>query len=55
MKVFLNHSNFKHSKERIIVDVELVRKLESWFLCKLPDGNIIKRSIKRDLPEGEKL
>ena len=47
MKVYLNSKG----GERKLVEAELVRENRSTIIVKLPDGNIISRKKKRDLPK----
>jgi hypothetical protein len=51
MKVYLNRRDSK--TDRILVEVELMNytSTKTHFWCKLQDGNVIKRSVKRDLPK----
>ena len=51
MRVYINGKG----GERKLIDAELVRENQSTIIVKLPDGNIISRKKKRDLPtEKEK-
>lgn len=49
MKVFING----RGGERKLVEVDLVKKNKTTIIVRLPDGNIISRKIKRDLPSEE--
>lgn len=46
MKVFIGAGT-----ERRIVECELMKETSTTMLVKLPDGNIISRKKKRDLPK----
>jgi hypothetical protein len=49
MQVYINKKN--NPKERVLVEVELVKEREHTLLVRLPDGTIIVRKKKRDLLE----
>ena len=49
MKIYLNDKDGK----RKIINAELIKERESTILVKLPDGNVIIRKKKRDLPKEE--
>jgi len=49
MKVYLNSEN--KNKPRKLVEAELIKEFATTLLVKLPDGNVIIRKKKRDLPE----
>ena len=49
MKVYLNSES--KDKPRKLVDATLVKSFATTLLVKLPDGNVIVRKKKRDLPE----
>jgi hypothetical protein len=48
VKVFINGEK---NGERKLVEVDVVKENQSTIIVKLPDGNIISRKKKRDLPE----
>ena len=48
MKVYLGEG-----AERKLVEVELLKDKKTTVLVRLPDGNIITRKKKRDLPKEE--
>lgn len=47
MEVYINSKN--NSKERFLIEVELIKERPTTILVKLPDGSIIVRKKKRDL------
>lgn len=47
MKVYINGKG----GERQLVEAELLKSNSSTIIVRLPDGNIISRKKKRDLPE----
>ena len=49
MKVYVNAKN----GERRIVDAELIQETATTVIVKMPDGKIISRKKKRDLPVAE--
>lgn len=49
MKVYINDKNGK----RKLITVELIENRKLTVLVKLPDGNVIVRKKKRDLPKQE--
>lgn len=46
MKVFVNDK----AKNRRIVDAELIQENKATIIVKMPDGKIISRKKKRDIP-----
>ncbi len=50
MKVYVNDKKGK----RKIVEAELIKKRATTILVRLPDGRIITRKKKRDIPEETK-
>jgi len=50
LKVFLDTTKNKTDPRRL-VEVKLVKEFSTTFLVELPDGNIIRRKKKRDLPK----
>ena len=46
MRVFINGDN----GERRLVEVELIKDNKSTIMVRLPDGHVISRKKKRDLP-----
>ena len=46
MKVYVNGKN-----GRKLVEAELIKETKTTVIVKLPDGNIVSRKKKRDLPE----
>lgn len=50
MKVYINKPN----GGRELVNCELIENRKFTVLVRLPDGNIIIRKKKRDLPQEEK-
>lgn len=46
MKVYINSKDGK----RKLVEVELITENAHTLIVRLPDGNIIRRNRKRDLP-----
>ena len=54
MKVYINNSN--RSEPRLLVEATLIREGSTVVIVRLPDGTVISRKKKRDLPEktGEK-
>jgi hypothetical protein len=48
LKVYING---KDGEPRRLVEVELVKENQSTIFVRLPDGNVISRKKKRDLPE----
>jgi hypothetical protein len=53
VKVFLNTSKIK-GDPRKLVEAKLIKDFPTTVHVQLPDGNIIKRSKSRDLPEEKK-
>ena len=51
MKVYINDKD--RSKPRKLIEAELVKEFPTYFLVKLPDGNIIKRKKNRDILSSE--
>ncbi len=51
MKVYINDKNGK----RKLIDAELIKDKKTTVLVKLPDGNVIVRKKKRDLPKKEEV
>ena len=49
MKVYVNDGD----DNRRLINVELIEDKKTTILVKLPDGNIITRKKKRDLPKKE--
>lgn len=47
MKVYINGSD----GERVLVDAELVKENKTTIIVRLPDGHVVSRKKKRDLPE----
>ena len=47
VKVYVNGEK---NGERKLVDVDVVKENQSTIIVRLPDGNIISRKKKRDLP-----
>jgi hypothetical protein len=47
MKVFINKLGHM---ERKLIDVDVVKENARTILVRLPQGRIIKRKIKRDVP-----
>jgi hypothetical protein len=47
MKVYINGMG----GERRLVEAELIRENKATIIVRLPDGNVISRKKKRDLPE----
>ena len=52
MKVYLDTSKEK-GVPRKLVEVKLIKEYQTTIMVELPDGTIIRRKKKRDLP-GEK-
>lgn len=48
MKVYINNKG-----GRKLVEAELIKENKATVIVKLPDGNIVSRKKKRDLPEEE--
>ena len=48
MKVLINDGK---GGDRKVVEAELVRRNQSTVIVRLPDGHIISRKMKRDVPE----
>lgn len=46
MKVYVNDKN-----GRKLVEVELIKENKATIIVRLPDGNVVSRKKKRDLPE----
>lgn len=46
MKVYINDKG-----GRKLVEAELIKETKTTVIVKLPDGNIVSRKKKRDLPE----
>ncbi len=46
MKVYVNDKN-----GRKLVEAELIKENKATVIVRLPDGNIVSRKKKRDLPE----
>jgi hypothetical protein len=51
LKVYINSKN--RNNPRQLVDVELIKENNTTVVVKLPDGNVIIRKKKRDLPQEE--
>lgn len=49
MKVLINSSNKNNPRQ--IIEVELLKEIETTFIVRLPDGKIISRKKKRDILE----
>ena len=47
MKVYVNDNK----GGRKLVEAELIKENKATVIVKLPDGNIVSRKKKRDLPE----
>lgn len=52
MKIYLNTTKNKNDPRKI-VEAVLVKNFKTTMLVRLPDGNIIRRKKKRDLPETD--
>lgn len=52
MKVYINDNE---TGGRQIVDAELIKERATTILVKLPDGNVITRQKKRDIPTEEEI
>jgi hypothetical protein len=48
LKVYINNKG-----GRKLVEAELIKENKATVIVKLPDGNIVSRKKKRDLPEEE--
>jgi len=46
LKVYVNDKN-----GRKLVEAELIKENKATVIVRLPDGNIVSRKKKRDLPE----
>lgn len=46
MKVYVNDKN-----GRKLVEAELIKENKATIIVRLPDGNVVSRKKKRDLPE----
>ena len=49
MQVYVNDP--KDPAKRVLIEAKLIKENHSTIVVELPDGNIIKRRKKRDLPE----
>jgi hypothetical protein len=52
LKVYINDNE---TGGRQIVDAELIKERATTILVKLPDGNVITRQKKRDIPTEEEI
>jgi hypothetical protein len=46
LKVYVNDKN-----GRKLVEAELIKENKATIIVRLPDGNVVSRKKKRDLPE----
>lgn len=49
MKILINDKN----RQRKIIEADLIKERETTIVVKLPDGNIITRKKKRDIPKED--
>jgi len=54
MKTIRVYIDSRDSKTRQIVEAKLIEDKETTVIVELPDGRVIRRKKKRDLPQEQK-